>query len=461
MNLRKTVSVLAFVALCFAVLVSCGKKSAAAGGAAGNTRTFTAEELEKSSGDLYYWSAFTGDSLKWDNWRVDAFHKKYANVKVDIQSVPQAGMTNGKLMAAIAGGTVPDVLVSDDYVTSYGFAGQGALEPWDPYLEAMRLSLNDFMPGFRDLMQYNGKTYLLPQDSNVIMLYINTDMVAEAGLDITQYPTNLDELADWAEQLTVKDAGGKVTRYGFIPWQDQPGDAPTLWPFMFGAEIYNKDTNKLELTDPRVVASFEWMREFAQQYDPAAIKGFTQSAGGFFSPDHPFFQGKLAMTVTGNWVSNALRIYAPDVKYTCVPIPVPAGGRVRSTPLGSNVFAIPKGAKRPDLAALFFMFTQDPDINADNFDNWRSIPCVDALFDGVSWTKKDDPIYKLEREIANSPQSAHPALCPVSAQLNQEFLALRDNVIYNNRDPRPLLQELQDKLQPELDRAKKSADAAK
>jgi multiple sugar transport system substrate-binding protein len=79
---------------------------------------------------------------------------------------------------------------------------------------------------------------------------------------------------------------------------------------------------------------------------------------------------------------------------------------------------------------------------------------VDELFDGVSWTKKDDAVYKLEREIANSPQSGHPALCPVSAQLNQELIALRDNVIYNNRDPRPLLQELQDKLQPELDRAK-------
>lgn len=450
---RKPLLVLVAAALCMAALSSCSGKGSDAKVLGRDGKPVKAEDLEKASGTLVYWSAFTGDSLKWDEWRVGEFMKKYPNIKVDLQSVPQAGMTNGKLLAAIAGGTAPDVLVSDDYVSSYGFAGQGALEPWDAYLGAINLSLNDFMPGFRGLMQYKDNTYLLPQDSNVIMLYLNTDMVAAAGLDINKYPKNLDELAVWTEKLTVRDASGKITRYGFIPWNDQPGDAPTFWPFMFGADLYNQSTGKLELTDPRVVASFEWMRAWAKKYDPVAIKGFTQSAGGFFSPDHPFFQDKLAMTVTGNWVTNALRIYAPNVKYTVVPVPVPAGGREKSTPLGSNVFAIPKGSKRPDLAALFFKFTQDAAINANNFDMWRSIPCVDAQFEGVSWTKKGDPIYKMEREIANSPKSAHPALCAVSSELNQALIGLRDNVIYNNAAPEPLLKELQDKLQPELDKA--------
>jgi ABC-type glycerol-3-phosphate transport system substrate-binding protein len=434
------------------VIVSCKKNSSASAGA---LSVRTAEELEKATGDLLYWSCFTGDSMIWENWRVGEFRKQYPGVNVDLQSVPEsAGMTNGKLLAAIGGRTPPDVLVADSFVAAYGFAGQGAFEPWDPYLDAMGLSFNDFLPGFRDLMQYKKKTYLLPQDSNVIMLYLNTDMVKAAGLDITKYPANLEELAKWAEKLTVRDTSGKITRYGFIPWIDYPGEGPTTWPFMFGAEIYNRATNKLELTDPRIVASFQWLREWAQKYDPVAIKGFTQSAGGFFSPDHPFFQDKLAMTVTGNWVTNAIRIYAPHVNYTVVPIPVPPGGRERSTPLGSNVFAIPKGSKRPDLAALLFKFTQQAEINADNFDNWRSIPCIDKLFDDVSWTKKNDPIYKLERELANSPKSGHPALCSVSAELQQALIALRDDVIYNNKDPLPLLQDLQTRLQAELDKNK-------
>jgi len=431
--------------------MSCARKTST--GAAQTGRPLTAAELENASGDFLYWSSFQGDSMIWENWRVDVFRNLYPNVKVHLQTVPEsAGMTNGQLLAAIAGGNPPDVLVADNYVAAYGFAGQGALLPWDPYLEAIGVSFNDFLPGFRDLMQYNGQTYLVPQDSNVIMLYINTDMIREAGLDINNYPKNLVELEQWADRLTLRDASGRITRYGFIPWIDYPGETPVTWPFMFGAEIYNTQTNKLELTDPRVVAAFQWIREWAQKYDPVAIRGFTQTAGGFFSPDHLFFQNRLAMTVTGNWVTNAMRIYAPQVNYTVVPIPVPPGGRVRSTPLGSNVYVIPRGAKRPDLAALFFKFTQRPEINADNFDTWRSIPCVDKYFDDVSWTKNGDPIYALQRELANSPLSGHPALSPVSAELHQAFIALLDDVIFNNRDPLPLLQALQNRLQPEVDR---------
>jgi ABC-type glycerol-3-phosphate transport system substrate-binding protein len=305
------------------------------------------------------------------------------------------------------------------------------------------------MPGFKNLMQYEGKTYLLPQDSNVIMLYINTDMVAEAGLDINNYPKTIDELNDWTDKLTVKNAAGEVERYGYIPWLDST-ENPTFWPFMFGAEMYLPDTNKLDLTDSKMVAALNWQREYARKYDPAKVKGFTQAAGGLFSPDHPFFVKKVAMTVVGNWATNALRIYAPTVNYTCVPIPTPPGGRANSTPLGSNVFAMPKGVKSPKLAAIFFKFTQRAEINGDNFDQWRSIPCVDSVFEEVSWTKKGDPIYLLERQLANSPQSGHPALCSVSAQLSADLTALRDDVIYNNRDPGPLLLALQDKLQPEL-----------
>ena len=439
-------------AFLLAMIVSCSRSGSTTSGG-GTAASVSTTNLEQATGDLLFWSCFGGDSLIWENWRVDEFRKVYPNVNITVQSVPQsAGMGNGQLLAAIAGGNPPDVIVADDYISSYSFAGQGAFIPWDPYLPAIGLSINDFLPGFRELMQYNGQTYLIPQDSNVSLLFINTDMVEAAGLNINNYPTNLVELSDWAERMTTRDSAGRITAYGFIPWVDYGIDNPTTWPYMFGADIFNTTTQKLELTDQRIVACFQWMREWAQRYDPVVIRGFTQSGGGFFSPDHLFFQNRLAMTVSGNWVTNAIRIYAPQLNYIVAPIPVPPGGRERSTPLGSNVFAIPRGSKRPDLAALFYKFTQRADINGDNFDTWRSIPVIDSLFDDVSWTKAGDPIYRLERELANSPKSGHPALTAVSAELQTSLQALMDDVIYNNRDPLPLLQNLQTRLQAELDR---------
>lgn len=415
----------------------------------------TAQVDTSLSGTLTYWSCFSGDSMTWDQWRVGEFEKMYPNVKVDVQFVPEsAGMRNGKLMAAIAGGTAPDVVCADDYITAYGFAAQGAFEPWDPYMEETGMKLDEFMPGFSNLMQYKGTTYLLPQDSNVIFIYMNNAMFKEAGLDpAVDYPKNIDELDALAEKLTVTDANGNVTRYGFIPWLDS-GDDPLTWPFMFGAQLYDAQSNKLLLDDPAVIAALNWQKTYADKYSAEKIKGFTQSAGGLFSPDHPFFTQKVAMTMVGNWATNALRIYAPQVEYSVCAIPVPEGGRVDSTPLGSNVFAMPVGCKNPELAAAFFAFCERPEINGNNFDTWRSIPVIDKLFDSVSWTQKGDPIYALERKIANSPLSGHPGLCTVSSQLRADMLALRDNVIYNGVDPQPLLQELAAKLQPELDAAK-------
>ena len=59
--------------LAAALLVACG------GGNRGSTvtrATVTAEELADASGTFTYWSAFTGDSLHWDQWRVDQFHAR-------------------------------------------------------------------------------------------------------------------------------------------------------------------------------------------------------------------------------------------------------------------------------------------------------------------------------------------------------------------------------------------------
>ena len=173
-----------------------------------------------------------------------------------------------------------------------------------------------------------------------------------------------------------------------------------------------------------------------------------------FSPDHPYMTGKVGMTITGNWFSNALKIYAPDVPYRVCAVPVPEGGRAESTTFGVNVFAIPQGAKNPELAALFIKFCLQGQVNDDNFSQWRSIPTSDAEFDNTTLIKEGDEMYLYERKIANSSENGIPALCSVSAELSEAFRTLRQSVIYGKvPDIRQALQELQDKYQAEIDEA--------
>ena len=159
------------------------------------------------------------------------------------------------------------------------------------------------------------------------------------------------------------------------------------------------------------------------------------------------------MTITGNWFSEALRQYAPDVPYRVTYVPVPEGGRAKSSTFGCNVFAIPKGTdpEKAELAALFIKFCEQGTVNEDNFAQWRSIPVIDAAFDDVSLTKNGDEMYAHEREIANSPENGIPALCAISAELSTQFKTARDEVIYSHADPAAVLAELEKSMQDTLE----------
>ena len=406
-------------------------------------------------GTFTYWSCFTGDSATWDQERIDAFNEAYADlgIKCDAQFVPDgAGISNGKLISAISGGNAPDLIVTDAPTSAYQYAAEGSFMELDSILEDIDLKVDDFFQGCKDVMYYDGKCYLVPQDTNVILLYYNPDIATECGLDPDNPPTTLDELNAWSDAMTIANDTG-YDRFGIIPWLDSGDDAFTV-PYIFGAEPYDSESGKIVLTDDQMVTYMTWVQDYAKKYDPEKINAFTSGLGGMFSPDHPFMTGKVGMTITGNWFSEALRQYAPDVPYRVCPVPVPEGGRVKSSTFGCNVFAIPYGTdeKQAELASLFIRFCEQGSVNEDNFAQWRSIPVMDAAFDDVSLTKNGDAMYALEREIANSPENGIPALCAVSAELSTQFQTVREKLIYNTSlSVMDELKNLQDQMQLQLD----------
>lgn len=406
-------------------------------------------------GSFTYWSAFTGDSATWDQERIDAFNEAYKDLGItcEVQFVPDgAGINNGKLLSAIAGGTAPDLLITDNPTSAYQYVAEGSFMALNEVLKQIDLDVDSFYDGCKDVMYYNDQCYLIPQDTNVIMLYFRPDIAKECGLDIDNPPTTLEELDAWADAMTVAD-GDNYSRMGIIPWLDSGDDAFVL-PFFFGADPYDKANNKINLTSDNMVNYMAWVQSYAKKYDPEKINAFSSGLGGMFSPDHPFMTGKVGMTITGNWFTGALKAYAPDVEYVAVPVPVPEYGRAKSSTFGCNVFAIPNGtdAEKATLAALFIKFCEQGSVNDDNFCQWRSIPVIDAAFDDVTLTKDGDEMYKMEREIAGSSENGIPALCSVSAELSTQFKTLRENLIYNtDLDPASELKTLEEQMQSALE----------
>ncbi len=422
---------------------------------------FAGVEKEETnlSGELIYWSAFTGGSGEWDQSRVDLFNKMYADkgIHVTRQQIEGAGIKNGALMSAVASGTnAPDLIISDAPIDVYSFAVEGAFMAVDDLLPKVGIDPDSFFGGLDDLIKVDGKTYLIPQDANVHLLYYNKKLVREAGLDPEAPPTTIEELNNWAEALSIPDGNGGFKQLGLIPWigdgGDTSGDAFHI-PFVFGTNVYDPAANKLNLTEDKMINYFEWIKGYSEKYSPT-IQEWGTSAGGVFDPSCPFYTEKVAMYFCGNWMANAIKLTVGDaIEWGVTAVPAPDYGRAKATTLGANPFAIVEGSSNAELAAFFIKFCISPAIQEDNFAQWRSIPCSDSAFDGVSLTKNGDAMYALEREIANNPENGVPAMCSVSTELADQFQKARQEIIFNGADITSTLQALQDRMQSALDSA--------
>lgn len=77
------------------------------------------------------------------------------------------------------------------------------------------LAKEDIVPATVVTYSYKGTQVCMPFNSSTLLLYYNVDAFKEVGLDPENPPKTMAEVADACAKLTVKDASGNVTRYGY------------------------------------------------------------------------------------------------------------------------------------------------------------------------------------------------------------------------------------------------------
>ncbi|MBE5962198.1 MAG: ABC transporter substrate-binding protein [Lachnospiraceae bacterium] len=159
-----------------------------------------------------------------------------------------------KLQAAYVAGTTPAVTVME-IASIETFAANGVLEPLDPYIEATGTDMSDFQQGLMQNSYYNGGCYGLPYLRSTPIMYMNTTLLEQAGLDKTG-PKTWDELKEYI--TTVHDKTGKygLTQYGYI-W--------TLEAFMLehGSSLLNADETATNLNSAEGKEIIRFFKELA------------------------------------------------------------------------------------------------------------------------------------------------------------------------------------------------------
>jgi len=208
---------------------------------------------------VLFWTSHTPPDTNSMQHMVDAFNKQSTTSCVKMVAVPGSETDIAKLTTAVRGGTGPDVYELDRFTVAER-AAAGVLTDLSSFGAANEAS-NYLDFAWKEAL-FKGKPYALPFDTDARALFYNKDLLQAAGidasaLDISKGAPTIDTIRTMANKLNKKDASGKYTVVGFVPWLSQGWHY--TWGFAYGGSFFDAGSCKVTPDDPKIVQAFQDM----------------------------------------------------------------------------------------------------------------------------------------------------------------------------------------------------------
>jgi len=269
----------------------------------------------------------------------ERFNKEYPNVKVVNNFTPITTWSEyiNKIVTQVAAGDPPDVINLATEGVQLGlhadlFASLDNYLEKDPEGAAL---LSDMDPSLVDGFRKDGSTYLIPNTWNTMLIYYNTKMFADAGIERPADDWTWDDFLAIAEKLTTGSGESKV--HGFAVPYFNFGLTP--WFYSNGTSEMSEDLSTPQLDDPAMVESATFVTDLINKYGVAP-----NPAGA--DPYQLFPAGKVAMTGAGHWVVGPFA-EAGFSDYDVLPWPQKTE---KASVYGAGGFAISKDSPVADIA---------------------------------------------------------------------------------------------------------------
>lgn len=342
---KRLAVLLACATLCTAFAACSGKSDAPAADGGKPESGASTEGKEK----VVLWHLWAGAEAGYIDDAVAVYNARSDKYYVEALSVPDAQ----KIMVAIQSGNGPDVVSS--FSSNVGsFASKGIMLPLDAYVEKNQTDLSDFIPVTLESCKFDGKLYALPCGMNLMALFYNKTLLAEAGY--TEPPKTMEEMYEMAVATTKVNPDGTIDVLGY---PDFPG---VYYMDYFAAALgggwYDENGLPMPADNKGNLMALEYAVKYREKFGVDNVNRFS-SSGKYLDPTDPFIAGKQTFRVDGNWMGqNIHEIAKADIDYGCTFIPYPAGheemqGRNLAT---SSIFFIPANTKVPDGAYDFLTF---------------------------------------------------------------------------------------------------------
>jgi multiple sugar transport system substrate-binding protein len=271
-------------------------------------------------------------------------------------SLQSAGY-QGKITAAVASGTPPDVLHMN---RPPEFGEAGMLAQLNDFIKKDK-SFNqaDFFEGPWARCEFFGRVWGVPVICDDRGLWFNKALFKEAGLDPNKPPRTWNDLEQAAVQLTRKSAGG-YDRIGYIPLY---GNVELYsYIYMNGGDVVKytgSDKAEVVFNKPDAVEAAEavvklYDRVGGDDDDVAFQKTFQGGA------QSPFFTGQLAMMRHGSWITGDLKRYGVQMDYGLAPEPYGPSAKGPATLNGGYNWSLSQGTRHAQQGWDFLSWFTQP-----------------------------------------------------------------------------------------------------
>jgi putative chitobiose transport system substrate-binding protein len=316
--------------LCYILLVvlcsGCGSKGAASG-----------------KTDLTFWTISLSPSYDdYINGLMSRYEKQNPDIKLHWVDLPQSA-SRQKLMAGIAAGQPPD-LVNTSTEFAQTLAQNGAIVGLNDQVNTAERER--YFPNLWNAASYKGDVYAVPWYVSTMVLIYNKDLLVQAGIDPEAPPQTLEQLDEYARQVTrATDAVGLMPSIRI--WNDWSTE---------GAPFVDQERLVPLFTDQASVAVLDRYRRLYQE----GVMPPETLTDGYRGALDRYKAGSLAFLEAGPQLLLRIKADAPSIYEATAICPMPRT-KTNTLPASTMNFVIPRSSKHREQAVKLALFLTSPE----------------------------------------------------------------------------------------------------
>jgi len=263
---------------------------------------------------------------------------------------------NTQIQADMISGTAPDVFYVDASLFPF-FDSIGVLEPLDKQAVNADAFYDNLINTF---VGASGDLYAMPKDFSTLAVYVNTDLLSDAGMTSSDIPASWEELVTFLPELQQKidDKYGKDSVAAMTYNLELPRNLHLLT--RGGAKAIDND-GRATLDDAGIINNFQIIMDLT---GTGAYKRPSDLGLGWNG--EAFGTGKTVIMDEGNWVYGTLNSDYSDINFEVLAMPTYKGET--SSMLFTVGYGIYSQSTKKDLALKWIQFAT----GVDGMASWTS-----------------------------------------------------------------------------------------